>query len=264
MRPNPMAVVSVQQVNNPTIKGLMEAVDKSKEPEILIVAHGHVDGSGLFLPLASGAPDSTTHQQIDRLLKMSITASLNITDADAKTFSISKADLIALIDLAKARKKSPKKLIEFRGCTLGLNKISLGRFREFFGADKLGAPDVGSFFGSFACGQGNPHFAQHAAAHVGKTYEYPTGSTLFCCIGVDSNDEPQNGHVVATTGNHILSWLYTNFDPNATPPGNSLPVHFLWDDNPKPPPGVTLMNKMRPQPYFPNTKLYEDHIVYSP
>jgi hypothetical protein len=270
VRPTP-----VKRVTPASFKDLLNAVAATTDTQVVIVAHGMDDGSGLFLPLVQGKVGFVAHDQLDKLMIISNKKPAVATEKDALLLGLTKKETQDLVDLTIVlrKKKPPVGLIEFRGCYLGKNYLSLKRFRLFFGATKMGAPKIGGFFGLFRNGHGQPIFAKHSKSpgHVGTTYTYPQSFTspapagnCLCCIGVDQFDEPQTGHLVADTQDALNRWTFDKFMPGASVPPGDLPVHFLFDKSPPLPPGVIPGSVTpTPQPYFPLSAKYAAQIQYS-
>ena len=182
----------------------------------------------------------------------------------SKEQNVPREHVDTLTAATKALKTEGKDLIEFRGCSLGKNKISLGRFRRFLGAKALGAPDVYSDFGSLRQAAGTQAMLTHATGHVGhmETCEYDVAGKGKClvCMRLNAESRPAGGHVVASTGDALRGWYASNLYAGASLAGGDGPVHFLWDEFPAPPPGVPTSVAMRPRPYFPHNQEYKAHI----
>ena len=85
------------------------------------------------------------------------------------------------------------------------------------------------FFGTFDANAGAGPFSTHRQSHRGTTYSYPfLNQNLYVCIGVNQEDKPANGHVVARSQEHIQTWIRENIKDITVPPGRNLPVHGLW------------------------------------
>jgi hypothetical protein len=91
-------------------------------------------------------------------------------DGAAQTLGITRqslGDLVALIGRVQARGLGK---VDFRGCDLGKKEKVLERFRRFFGARKLRAPEVTSFFGTLDFGTHLNAGAVRKLAQNGTTY----------------------------------------------------------------------------------------------
>jgi hypothetical protein len=270
---------NVQRVQDRSFIGLLAAIQAANDSKVVVVTHGFPDGSGLFLPLyptAAGLPTSAPYTTDDMLYRLSGIAQ----DADAKA-AAKRAELFSKeqnvprehVDTLVAATKAlntqgkGKELIEFRGCSLGKNKISLQRFRRFLGAKALGAPDVYSDFGSFRQGSGASAMKTHVTGHSGltETYDYDVTGKGKClvCMSLNAQNKPAAGHVVAATEAALSGWYMNNMYVLASLPGGEVPVHFLWDESPAAPPGVPTSVKMRARPYFPQNPEYKAHIQYA-
>jgi hypothetical protein len=272
MNPYNVRPAPVTRVLPATFKELLNAVATTTHTQVVIVAHGFDDGSGLFLPLVAGRPPIVTHDQLDKLMIIANKNPPVATEKDALLLGLTKAEIQDLVDLTIVlrNKKPPVDLIEFRGCFLGKKYLSLNRFRLFFSAKKMGAPKIGGFFGLFPANYGPGIMKSHTTSHVPTTHTFtflepfssPPG-TCLCCIQVDGNKEPQQGHLVADTLSALNRWTFDKFI-NSAPPGDH-PVHFLFDKSPPLPPGVSAAQvpALKPKPYFPLEAEYAAQIVYS-
>ena len=83
MRPYIVRPTTVTQVLPATFKGLLEAVAKATATQVVIVAHGYSDGSGLFLPLVMGKAHTTMHYDLDKLMTIAKRVPPVATDAAA-------------------------------------------------------------------------------------------------------------------------------------------------------------------------------------
>jgi hypothetical protein len=275
MNPYIVQPTTVTQVFPATFEKLLEAVSKTIATQVVIVTHGFTDGSGLYLPLVAGK-GHVTHDQLDKLMIVANKTPPVATGADAQSLGLTRAEFQGLVDLTNIlkKKKPPLDLIEFRGCYLGKNYQSLTRFRQFFGANKMGAPKIGGYFVLFPHKHGTGILATHTKSHVGTTHTYPESFSApagkcLCCIGVDTNDEPENGHLVADTQDALNRWVSNKFLSGASLPTGNIPLHFLFDKSPPLPPlppGVlaTAVPKPKPEPYYPLSVEYAAQIRYSP
>jgi hypothetical protein len=277
-------VTSVDPKIYKSFADLLQAIITSHEDQFAIVAHGFLDGSGLWdLPLVPGRHGtSTMAADLDRLSKIAARPDGSVTEADMMDLNLKKKEIELLADIKNTLHGKKKFLkakrvtqVEFRGCALGCNKTSLQIFREFIGAASLGAPDIESMFGPFTPLIGVAHFKTHTKSHRSGTesYQFKLKSSnadqaplIWCIIPPAPGQHDYTGHVVATNQDALKSWVNEFVSPIMDGKDGLLPLHFLWE--PKPPmPAVIpmaaqLTNTMRPQPYFPSRPEYDKHIIY--
>ena len=255
---------------------LLSAVSASSMTSFVIVVHGHEDGSGLFLPLAKRGQAAvgarTTHDKLQLLMTIAGRSPARIDGDDQQSLQLRDAEIGRLIALMQSIRSKNIQSIEFRGCNLGRNSNSVGRFRSFFGAASFGAPKLHSFFGLNPTGTGTNLMTSHTSSHQGTTLTYSqtlSGKTCHCCIGVNDQRKPQNGHIVADDDRTLDLWIQKNFDSTATRgQERQLPIHGLWKF-----PEIDLndpLANLDPRPIFPletnaqNQSEYKLHVVYSP
>lgn len=277
--PRALAVnATVTPSGTASFERLLRAIKTATTTSAVIVVHGHEDGSGLFLPLANRGRGTvgarTTHDKLQRLMAIAGRTPPQATANDRTELQLRDAEIGRLIGLMQDVRAKNIQAIEFRGCNLGRNARSVGRFREFFGARSFGAPSLHSFFGRNPVSTAANVVASHASGHQGTTFTYSqtfSGKTCSCCIGVNDQRKPRNGHVIADDGATLDSWIQANFDPAGTlGQDRRLPIHGLWKfpelnlDDPD------ILANMDPRPIFPlqrnaqNQNLYRAHVVYSP
>lgn len=257
---------------------LLEAIEAESTTSAVIVVHGHEDGSGLFLPLArrgqAAVGARTTHDKLQRLMTIAGRSPPRIDPGDRQTLELRDAEINRLIALMRKLRDKNMQAIEFRGCNLGRNANSVARFRSFFGAASFGAPNLHSFFGLNPTSTANGIMTAHSSTHQGTTFTFTqslSGRRCHCCIGVNSERKPQNGHVVADDAGTLDRWIQSNFDAaGSRGRQRMLPTHGLWKF-----PEIDLTNpdifaNTDPRPIFPlevNSKgqnEYKLHVVYSP
>jgi len=257
---------------------LLNAIKAATTTSFVIVVHGYEDGSGLYLPLANRGQSPhgarTKHDKLQMLMTIAGRTPPQATATERTDLDLRDAEIDRLIGLMGDARGKHIQAIEFRGCNLGKNANSVARFRSFFGAASFGAPNLHSFFGRNPVGTGASLMASHASSHQGTTYTYSqtfAGKTCHCCIGVNDERKPQNGHVVADDDATVDAWIQANFDSKATRGTDArLPIHGLWqfpDLNLNDP---DILVNTDPRPIFPlqrdaqNHNAYQAHVVYSP
>ena len=274
-----MSVGSTSALSAPdSFETLVNAISGSSADQFVIVVHGHEDGSGLFLHLANrnnqpvGA--RTTHDKLHRLSTIAGRSPVRIDPEDRQLLALRDAEIERLLTLRQTLRDKNIKAIEFRGCNLGRDIRSVERFKDFFGAASFGAPNLHSFFGRNPTATGSGIMGSHASSHQGTTFTYSqtfSGKTCHCCIGVNAERKPRNGHVVAEDDGTLNAWIERNFQSGASRgQGSDLPIHGLWEipqidlDNPD------IFANTDPRPIFPlqtnsrGDNEYQAHVIYSP
>ncbi len=263
--PKGIVVSSTQAVPGPaTFETLVNAVTAANAEEIVLVTHGFPDGTGLFLPLANrgnapvGPKVKFTH--LKTLAAIAKRTPPNPTEPERELLGLLEDDIKELIAAMKKVQAKKIKLIEFRGCNLGRNAESLKQFREFFGAAMMGAPNLHSFFGDFPAKAGASVMGNHTTSHSGTTHSFPeTFGTkkCICCVGINAERKPENGHIVADDKATIDKWIEKMFSPSVKiGSDDTLPIHGLWLIPPLPPIDVNDPNSIfvqpdPPRPFFP-------------
>lgn len=255
---------------------LLSAIEAAQTTSAVIVVHGHSDGSGLFLKLAkrgnAAVGEKTTHDKLERLMTIAGRNPVKIEPADNQFLGLKDAEITRLITLMKNVRAKKLQSIEFRGCNLGRDVNSVARFRKFFGAASFGAPKLHSFFGLNPTGTGSGLMGSHTGSHQDTTFTFSqtfSGKTCHCCIGVNDERKPRNGHVVADDDATLDLWIQKNFDSVATRgQDRDLPIHGLWKF-----PDIDLNDPLAstdPKPIFPlevdskGQSQYKFHVVYQP
>src|SRR5258708_2665827 len=127
-----------------TFGGLLKAIVKTKATDLLLVVHGHIDGTGLYLPVARGAPD-VTGKRLEILTQ--VTSGKSLSDKQAAEFGSDPKAAPDLLDLMKKVRAMKLNTIEWRACDMGKNPGVLKQFLDFFGAKSMGAPVMANNFG---------------------------------------------------------------------------------------------------------------------
>ena len=268
-----------------SLETLLRAIIAEKsETDFVIVVHGHETGDGLFLKLATrggaAAGEQTTHEMLQILMNIEARTDPKtgkpFPDERAK-IKLTDAEINRLIGLRKQVRAKRLNRVEFRGCNLGRKLTSVDRFRTFLGAQTFGAPKLHSFFGTFQMRASSGIMSVHTSTHQGSTITYPmtfVGGTAACCVGLNSDRKPVNGHLVAPDSTTLDAWIKVNFDPTAASgTDRTLPIHGLWEFPPRP---VNDPNPVDPdpRPLFPlrvatdgpnkGRNEYSMHVVYKP
>jgi hypothetical protein len=247
--------------------------------DFVIVTHGHETGNGLFLKLATrnNAPVGfdTTNEMLQILMDISGRTPPNATSDERTKLQLGDAEIKRLLDLMTKVRDKKLGTVEFRGCNLGRNASSVTRFRAFLGCKTFGAPNLHSFFGKFPTGTGSTLMGNHSTTHSGTTFTFTQtllGKTCHCCIGINDQKKPQNGHIIADDATTLDGWIKANFDvTGAMGKDKQMPIHGLWEF-PKSDPNDPLPVDLPPRPIFPLTiaadgankgkNEYALHVVY--
>jgi hypothetical protein len=281
--PIPLTAVKVdtypQNHATDTFERLLTRVVASPQTNFVLIVHGYEDGSGLTLPLTDRRGSARAlYTNLQRLMDLD-DPTVSFTDNDRNHLGLGLQDVRRLLDLMHKVWNKNIGCIEFRACNLGRNPLSLGTFRQFFGARRLGAPDLWSFFGSGPAVVGQKLLATHRAGHTGGTwvtYQFPYALVdpphLVCCFQLDQNNKPAGGHVAADTIQTLDAWIKTYLMPAGSPPNGAMAIHGLWiagqgqiilqPDEVNNPLG-TWGGVTPRQVILPQTDFYRKHIVYS-
>ena len=283
--PLPLTSVRVDTVekNPPTLEHLLELVAASPHQRFILMAHGHEDGSGLYLKLTAGSPMQAEHRFIGRLIELAEGQQFN--NYDKTHLGLNQAGLDRLLGLI--RKVWAKKIdcIEFRACNLGRNTLGLDRFRRLFGARLLGAPDLHTFFGQGPAVTDPKLFDTHQKGHVGgvewQTYEFPrwlrprdVKPELVCCFRLNSHKKPDGGHIATDSPARLEAWVKKYVMPNGKPPAKGdMALHGIWnttrqiilepEDINEPLGGWGIADGGEKRLILPATENYRKHIIYS-
>jgi hypothetical protein len=274
--PIPLTAQQVDAGTGPaTLERLLGLVAASPHRNFILIAHGHEDGAGLYLRLTDRSPTRAEHIYLQRL--MDLEAGAAFTAYDRQRLGLGERDLARLLGLMRQVRAKRIECIEFRACNLGRNPLSLDRFRQFFGARRLGAPDLHSFFGLGPAVVGERMLATHEQGHRGgpwETYKFPyalAAPRLVCCFGLDRHNKPRGGHIAADTAETLDAWIKQYVMATGSQPAGEMALHGLWN--------VTRQIILEPedlsQPLggwggplhkkliLPLTENYRKHIIYS-
>jgi len=227
--PSGLTAGRIQIEHNGSFERLLQIIIDSPFQNFILVIHGYSDGYGLLLPI--------TRRQSGRHTTYLDLASLMEQDRNARQtgrLGIGKPDAENLVNLMHKVWDKNIQCIEFRSCNLGRNRTSLDRFRQFFDANLVGAPDLHSLFGFVDVATGAEQLANHARQHPPRTetYQFPSAlksPDLVCCLTLNNESKPESwGHVVADSAPTISSWLNQYFSPQGRPVQGALPLHALW------------------------------------
>jgi hypothetical protein len=282
--PLPLKAVRVDTLEGlGTFEHLLQLVVASPHQRFILMAHGHEDGSGLFLKLAKGSTANTEHKFVGRLVELAEGQTYN--DYDKKHLGVDKEGAQRLVGLIQKVREKKIDCIEFRACNLGRDTLGLDRFRRCFGARLLGAPDLHTFFGHGPALTDPKMLATHAKGHTGgewDTYEFPhwlrprdTMPELVCCFRVNAHKKPAGGHIAADSPARLDAWVDKFVMPGGKPPPKGdMALHGIWnttrqiilepEDINEPLGGWGNGNsKHEKRLILPATGNYRKHIIYS-
>lgn len=236
--PLPLTAVRVDtHEGNETFERLLQLVAASSHQRFILMAHGHEDGSGLFLKLAAGSGAATEHKFLERFMQLAAGATFDAQDR--RLLGIDRKGLDRILDLMRKVRAKKIDCIEFRACNLGRSTLGLDRFRRFFGARLLGAPDLHSFFGHGPVVTDPKLLDSHERGHDSKSwesYEFPhwlrpsdVKPDLVCCFRVNSHNKPNGGHIAADSPARLDAWIKKYVMPGGKQPAGDMALHGLWN-----------------------------------
>lgn len=138
-----------------------------------------------MVPLVTNARAHSTGADLEILNQIAGRERSDPTPAELQKLGIYNNDVSRLIALRERLHSKKIRAIEFRGCNLGRSPRSVRAFCSFFGAVRLGAPQLHSFFGDPAVLHGPGVVDSHEAGHRGDrtySYTYPSGSADACVV----------------------------------------------------------------------------------
>jgi len=236
MPPIPLVAGQVDTVTaGVSFEHLLELLIRSPSKSFILIVHGHVDGSGLHIPLAPHqAKPHTEHWDLQKLMDVDARQS-EMSPADITRMGISRHHVDRLLDLMRQVRQKQIDCIEFRSCNLGRNVMSLNRFRQFLGARQVGAPDLHTLFGLPGTLVGPEFLATHARHHPGgnwETYKFPRAfgaPHLVCCFKLNDLAKPESGgHIIADTAATFDAWVKQYVMPTGSRSGREMAMHALW------------------------------------
>ena len=210
---------------------LLKAIIKTKATELLLVVHGQLNGSGLFLPVAAGA-SKVTGKQLGVLMQLA-SSGKDPTDRQSAEFGADKKTIPQLIDLMNKVQAMNLKTVEWRACDLGSQPGVLKQFRDFFGASLMGAPLIANNFGIAGINI-RPMDKIPDRFWSGFTpYYYPdkTNTKIIYFLKLDAGTGwPEEGAVFAEKSADLEIWIKTRINSKGKVPDHSIPMHHLWKE----------------------------------
>jgi hypothetical protein len=266
-----------------TFEHLLTLVAASSHRRFILMAHGHEDGSGLYLKLAKGSAAATEHKFLERLMELAAGTGAAFNAYDRQHLGIDQAGVGRMLDLMRKVRDKRIDCIEFRACNLGRNTLGLDRFRRFFGARLLGAPDLHTFFGHGPVTTDPKMLDTHAQGHDTKTwdtYEFPhwlrprdIKPELVCCFRINAQKKPSGGHIAADSPARLDAWIKKYVMAGGRQPKGDMALHGLWnttrqiflepEDINEPLGGWGVSGASEKRLILPLTVTYRKHIIYS-
>ena len=284
--PNDLAVSNVSVPTGPAaFETLLLAIKQSSATSFLVYAHGHSDGSGLYVQLSArrGAPigNQTTQNVLDAVLRIA-NSGKSPTKRELGFLGIQDAEFQTLVGLMHDVQGKQIDLFEFRGCNLGRNPGSMKTFKDFLAPKTFGAPDFYSFFGTSGVGigktyvDGNDNYKPNIDGLIWHTYKYsfdnPSGVVLSN-IATDGALKPAKGFLTADSRDTVQRFVKTYVDPQDTfrAAETSILLHGMWDTGKRKIEKADLdapIGKEPPKVIEPNMVLpygsddYKNHVIY--
>jgi hypothetical protein len=209
---------------------LLNAIIKTKAKDLLLVVHGHIDGTGLYLPIASGAPD-VTGRSLELLMQVASGKSLN--DRQAAEFGVDQTVATQLLDLMKQVHAMNLDTVEWRACDLGKKPDVLKQFRDFFGANLMGAPVIANNFGIAVINIGPISNIPDKYWREFSHYYYPDKSNtkIYYFLKLDPRTGwPIEGGIFAENKDDVKDWIQKKINPQGQVPRGPLFMHHLWKE----------------------------------
>jgi hypothetical protein len=284
MPPLPLTAARVDtQEGAQTFEHLLKLVAASPHQRFILMAHGHEDGSGLFLKLAAGSGAATEHKFLERLMELAAGTGAAFNAYDRQHLGIDQAGVGRMLDLMRKVRDKKIDCIEFRACNLGRHTLGLDRFRRFFGARLAGAPDLHTFFGQGPVTTDQKMLDTHEQGHGGgtwQTYEFPhwlrprdVKPDLVCCFRINAHKKPNGGHIAADSPARLDAWIKKYVMAGGKQPKGNMALHGLWnttrqiflepEDINEPLGGWGSSGGTEKRLILPLTETYRKHIIYS-
>jgi hypothetical protein len=251
-----------------TLERMLELLAAAREKDFMIVCHGHSEALLIKLTkesktnfgvdelkildtvqttqseLAEAGTDFSRWRRILRRVEIEMPAGWRDLDGSragqlrrgveqwldnaADTLTLTRERLNQLVALAGRVQARGIDNIDFRGCDLGQKASVLGRFRRFFGAARMRAPQVTSFFGSLPFGTHLNAKAVSERAHHGTLYgEAP--KRVAVSIKYDGYSAVLKG--AAESEAAAVEWV-TGHIGAFSKYSQKVPVHWLQTDPP--------------------------------
>jgi hypothetical protein len=252
----PVSKVDIIDSGEFSFIALLNAIIKTKAKDLLLVVHGHIDGTGLYLPIASGAPDVTGGRLA---LLMQVASGKSLNDRQAAEFGANQTIVTQLVDLMNQVRAMNLNTVEWRACDLGKTPAVLRQFREFFGADLMGAPVMANNFGIAVINIGPSNKIPEKYWQEFSHYYYPDKDNIKVRYFLKRDPDtgwPIEGGLFAESKDDVKEWIQKKVNPQGQIPHSSMFMHHLWkeaDENHPLEPG---------SPILPLEDEYKSNILY--
>jgi hypothetical protein len=269
-----LPVTSVSVPRGPaSLQTLLEEMVRSPSQNFVVVTHGEI--RGLIVRLANGNNRPVGMSAFDRALErlMRIAAGdrtrspMQITTQDSSALQLTSAQIGELIRLmGEVRRKNIGQL-EFRSCIIGRDLSVAQSFQRFFGARRLGAPQLFNSFvyGSFTIAS-SPAANHRTGGWRVVRYDLQRGGVVHVCVQptIDPNTnlyKVENMALYADRSQSAHEWARQFLAPNASYTGSIIPLHYMFGS----PPlnlNTSILASNTPELAWPMTNLYKDRIRY--
>jgi hypothetical protein len=226
----PLSVSPVDVIDGDlTFADLLKTIIKTKATDFLLVVHGILGGSGLYLPIAKGAPN-VTGQRLEILLQ--VASGKSLSDRQAPEFGPDPKVVSELLDLMKKVRAMNLNTVEWRACDMGKKPDVLTQFRIFFGAKLMGAPAIENNFGVASVNILAINKIPERFWKEFNRYDYPkinTKVTYFLKLD-PSTRWPVEGAIFAESMDDLKAWIQQKMNSKGTVPDRSMFMHHLWKE----------------------------------
>jgi hypothetical protein len=279
-----LRISHAREIRPLTFERILQLMLDSDHKDFVIDVHG--SAKGLSIPLARGTEISAVKQSLVMLLQIDhirreareagddlrrwqrILRIIQSPQADSVSqvetarsavqdwitrrvtaLGLSAARVQALIDAMLRLQAKEIRKIEFRSCKMGQDLDALATFREFFEAQRVGAPDVRSGIATV-----QPHVGRgpmqallrhHPQAQLARM---PDGSRFGLRVRISPSPSTDVAtFAAADSWGAVRQWIATHIMGGTRYRSGGFPIHFLETD----------------PPVFPADREYRSHIKYS-
>jgi hypothetical protein len=279
-----LRISHAREIRPLTFERILQLMLDSDQKDFVIDVHG--SAKGLSIPLARGTEISAVKQSLVMLLQIDhiqreareagddlrrwrrILRIIQAPQADSVSqvenarsavqdwitrrvtaLGLSAARVQALIDAMLRLQAKEIRKIEFRSCKMGQDLDALATFREFFEAQRVGAPDVRSGIAIVHphVGRGTMHalLRMHPQAQIAHM---PDGSRFGLRLRISPSPSTDVAtFAAADSWGTVRQWIATHIMGGTRYRSGGFPIHFLETD----------------PPVFPADREYRSHIKYS-
>ncbi len=252
-----------------SLKTLLQAMLASASRSFAVVSHGET--RGFFWPLVPGGSISSLAPALDRLMQIADGAGTRapgqIQDRDRTYLQLNDARIGELLQLMRRIRARRIDQLEFRSCIIGRELAVARSIRQFFGARRLGAPQLFNQFGEGSFTIAATPAARHRSSSW-RVYRYDVHpGVVHACVKPQAASTPglvkiDELAVYADSLRTAGLWVREYLAPNASyRSGGGIPLHMMFG---RPPVGGDPLFADTPEPElaWPMTNLYKDRIRY--